>query len=47
MAAGNIIPGFFSGNLQTAVGYQNFFLISFLAAIPGMMIIRSLPLNDE
>lgn len=47
MAAGILIPGYFSGTLQEAVGYQNFFLISFLAAIPGMMIILSLPLNED
>lgn len=47
MAAGILIPGYYSGTLQEAVGYQNFFLISFLAAIPGMMIILSLPLNED
>lgn len=47
MAAGILIPGYFSGTLQEAVGYQNFFLISFLAAIPGMITILLLPLSED
>lgn len=47
MAAGVLVPGFYSGTLQQALGYQNFFLISFLAAIPGMITIFLLPLGDD
>ncbi len=47
MAAGVLIPGVFSGYLQTSLGYQNYFLMSALAVIPGMMTIFFLPLEDE
>ncbi|WP_293206007.1 MULTISPECIES: MFS transporter [unclassified Microcoleus] len=47
MAAGVLIPGVFSGYLQTALGYQNYFLFSSLAVIPGMLTIFFLPLEDE
>jgi len=47
MAAGVLIPGVFSGYLQANLGYQNYFLMSALAVIPGMMTIFFLPLEDE
>lgn len=47
MAAGVLIPGVFSGYLQTSLGYQNYFLMSALAVIPGMLTIFFLPLEDE
>jgi MFS transporter, PAT family, beta-lactamase induction signal transducer AmpG len=47
MAAGVLIPGVFSGYLQASLGYQNYFLISALAVIPGMMTIFFLPLEDQ
>jgi PAT family beta-lactamase induction signal transducer AmpG len=47
MAAGVLIPGVFSGYLQANLGYQNYFLMSSLAVIPGMMTIFFLPLEDE
>lgn len=47
MAAGVLIPGVFSGYLQASLGYQNYFLMSALAVIPGMMTIFFLPLEDE
>lgn len=43
MALGMLVPGFFSGLLQQAVGYPVFFLISFIATIPGMVLLFFLP----
>lgn len=48
MAAGVLIPGVFSGYLQTWLGgYQHYFLLSSLAVIPGMLTIFFLPLEDR
>ena len=47
MAAGGLIPKAFSGYLQANIGYQNYFLMSALAVIPGMLTIFFLPLEDE
>jgi MFS transporter, PAT family, beta-lactamase induction signal transducer AmpG len=48
MAAGVLIPGVFSGYLQTWLGgYQHYFLFSSLAVIPGMLTIFFLPLEDK
>lgn len=47
MAAGVLVPGVFSGYLQANLGYQNYFLVSALAVIPGMLTIFFLPLEDE
>jgi PAT family beta-lactamase induction signal transducer AmpG len=47
MAAGVMIPGAVSGYLQQALGYANFFLLSFLAAIPGILVIFLLPLSQS
>ena len=43
MALGLLLPGAVSGYLETALGYSNFFLVSFLVAIPGLIIIFFLP----
>lgn len=47
MAAGLLIPGAISGKLTLALGYQNFFLLSFLVSIPGIITIPFLPLKEE
>ncbi len=47
MALGVLVPGFVSGYLQTWLGYQNFFLLSFLASVPGIIVIFFLPLKKE
>ena len=47
MALGMLIPGYFSGSLCTQLGYQNFFLLSFLLSIPGIIAIFFLPLPQE
>lgn len=44
MAFGVMIPGFISGQIADAMGYEKFFLISFIAAIPGIITILWLPL---
>jgi PAT family beta-lactamase induction signal transducer AmpG len=46
MALGIMLPGMISGSLCTSLGYKTFFLVSFLASIPGMLTILMLPLDD-
>jgi PAT family beta-lactamase induction signal transducer AmpG len=43
MALGMMIPGTLSGYLESSIGYTILFAISFLASIPGMLIIFYLP----
>lgn len=43
MALGMMLPGFVSGYLQQAVGYQTFFIIVCFLTVPGMMTIPFLP----
>lgn len=45
MALGVMLPGAASGFLQGWLGYESFFLLSFLAAIPGFVSIFFLPLE--
>ncbi len=47
MALGLIIPGYISGYMTTWLGYPNFFLVSFLASIPGIITIFFLPIKDD
>jgi PAT family beta-lactamase induction signal transducer AmpG len=49
MAFGMIIPGTLSGILQEAVGYYWLFIISTIVAVPGMLLIKFLPIptNNE
>lgn len=47
MALGMLVPGCVSGPLQQMIGYQNFFLVSFLASLPGIIVIFFLPLKQE
>ena len=44
MALGMMIPGVISGFLYAKLGYANFFLVSFLASLPGIFAIFFLPL---
>ena len=44
MAMGVMLPGAVSGYIMTALGYSNFFLLSFFAAIPGIIAIFFLPI---
>lgn len=43
MTLGMLIPGTISGYLYESLGYANFFLISFMLSIPGMITIFFLP----
>ncbi|MCF3577513.1 MFS transporter [Planktothrix agardhii] len=43
MAAGVLIPGVFSGYIQADLGYQNYFLLSAMAVIPGLLTIFFIP----
>jgi len=47
MAAGVMIPGIMSGYLQTWLGYEKFFLMSFFVALPGLATIAFLPLKEK
>jgi PAT family beta-lactamase induction signal transducer AmpG len=47
MAAGMLIPGLISGYLQVWMGYESYFLMSFLVAIPGLATIFFLPLEEK
>lgn len=44
MALGVLVPGYFSGALSLQLGYEHFFLLSFILALPGMISILFLPL---
>lgn len=47
MALGVMLPGMASGYMQTSLGYENFFLLSFLLSIPGIIIIYFLPMPED
>jgi PAT family beta-lactamase induction signal transducer AmpG len=47
MAAGVLIPGVFSGYIQANIGYQNYFLLSALSVIPGLLTIFFIPIKDQ
>jgi PAT family beta-lactamase induction signal transducer AmpG len=47
MALGIMLPGAASGYLSEWLGYSNFFLLAFIASIPGMITIFFLPLSNE
>ncbi len=47
MAFGLNVPGFFSGYMTEWLGYANFFLVSFIASIPGIITIFFLPIKEE
>lgn len=47
MALGLIVPGFISGKMTIWLGYSNFFLVSFLASIPGIITIFFLPIKSS
>jgi MFS transporter, PAT family, beta-lactamase induction signal transducer AmpG len=46
MALGMMFPGLISGYIQQAVGYPVFFILVFLATIPGMVTLFFIPLKD-
>lgn len=47
MALGMMIPGMFSGWLQETVGYQLFFIWVLFATIPGLVMLKFLPIDPE
>ena len=47
MALGMMIPGMFSGFLQETMGYQSFFIWVMAATVPGLILIRFLPIDPE
>jgi PAT family beta-lactamase induction signal transducer AmpG len=47
MALGMMIPGLFSGYIQEALGYQNFFVWVVLATIPGILLATRLPISAD
>lgn len=47
MAGGMMIPGVFSGYLQSWMGYEKFFILSFLVSLPGLATIFFLPLKEK
>ena len=47
MALGMMIPGLFSGYIQEALGYQNFFVWVVLATIPGILLAARLPISAD
>ena len=47
MALGMMIPGMFSGFLQETMGYQSFFIWVMAATVPGLILLRFLPIDPE
>ncbi len=47
MALGMMIPGMFSGWLQSIIGYQHFFVWVCIATIPAFIITKFIPLDPE
>ncbi|MCT7959162.1 MFS transporter [Laspinema sp. D1] len=46
MALGMMVPGLISGSIQEKLGYPGFFILVCLLAIPGMITIFFLPLDE-
>jgi PAT family beta-lactamase induction signal transducer AmpG len=47
MALGMMLPGFVSGYIEEAVGYQLFFIIVLLMGIPGILTLLFIPLEED
>ncbi len=47
MALGMMIPGMFSGVLQEYIGYYHFFIWVMIATIPGLIMIKFLPMDSN
>jgi PAT family beta-lactamase induction signal transducer AmpG len=47
MALGMMIPGMFSGMIQDAIGYKNFFLWVILATIPGFLVAALVKIDPQ
>jgi PAT family beta-lactamase induction signal transducer AmpG len=46
MAFGMMLPGAVSGYLQAALGYADFFLTSFILALPGLLLLFVVPYKE-
>ncbi|MBI3579867.1 MAG: MFS transporter [Ignavibacteriales bacterium] len=47
MAMGMMLPGMFSGMLQDAIGYKNFFLWVMLSTIPGFLVAAFVKIDPQ
>lgn len=47
MALGLMLPGMWSGWLQTKLGYPHYFIWVLLATIPSFLIVKWIPLDEE
>ena len=47
MALGMMIPSMFSGALQESIGYYHFFIWVMVATIPGLILIKFLPIDSK
>jgi len=47
MALGMMIPGMFSGWVQSIIGYKHFFIWVLIATLPGFLLIYLIPLDPE
>lgn len=47
MALGMMIPGMFSGYLQSALGYAHFFILVLIFTLPGFVALLFIPLDDN
>jgi len=47
MALGMMLPGMISGWIQQLIGYPNFFIWVLISTIPGIVLIKFLPLDPE
>ena len=47
MALGMMLPGMMSGWIQELIGYQHFFIWVMISTLPGLIILKFLPLDAE
>ncbi|HEX9972439.1 MAG TPA: MFS transporter, partial [bacterium] len=47
MALGMMIPGMISGWIQSLIGYPNFFIWVLISTIPGIILVKLLPIDAE
>lgn len=47
MALGMMIPGMISGWVQSLIGYPNFFIWVLISTIPGIILVKFLPIDPE
>lgn len=47
MALGMMVPGLVAGYLQKFLGYQNFFIMTAILGIPGIITIFFIPYEEE